>query len=127
MRRLSRLCLTIGILVWVACIGACAEPTIRPTCGWTTLWIVETWVDWNGNGTRDPEDGALKGVRFRMEWYYYSDGSGERIKTWTSDASGHDEIGAEGCGGRDAKIQAVAPPGYRLTTDDPTSFGFAPP
>jgi hypothetical protein len=127
MGHLSQLCLILWMLALAVCGGACEQPTPRPVCPGTVRWRVEAWVDWNGNGTRDPEDGPLEGVAFRMEWYYYGDGSGERIKTWTSDASGYAEADAEGCGGPYAKIHAEAPPGYTLTTHDRQSFGFSPP
>jgi hypothetical protein len=53
------------------------------------LYEFETWIDWNGNGTRDPEDGPLEGVVFHLEWAYYADGSGKRVETWTSNSLVH--------------------------------------
>jgi hypothetical protein len=87
----------------------------------------ETWLDWNGNGIRDPEDGPLEGVVFHLKWYYYFDGSGIMVDTLTSNSLGHAWGQAHGCGCGGALKEVEAPPGYSLTTDDPTSFGFAPP
>jgi len=61
-----------------------------------------------------------------MEWSKYDDGN-KLVETWTSDATGHHETSASWCGCLNFVIQAEVPPGYRLTTDDRTSFGFAPP
>jgi len=87
---------------------------------------VDTWIDWNGNGRRDPEDGPLEGVAFRMEWSKYGDGN-EQVATWTSGSGGHYETWLSSCGCLNIVIRAEPPPGYKRTTQDLYDFGFAPP
>jgi len=87
---------------------------------------VDAWIDWNGNRRRDPEDGPLEGVSFRMEWSQDGDGN-RQVSTWTSDATGHYETSLTGCGCFNFVIRAEAPPGYSRTTMGNESFGFAPP
>ena len=137
MKHLSRLCLVVWILALAASGGACAQPTPTPVPEPTPnpaldcppmdcLIEVDAWIDWNGNRRRDPEDGPLEGVSFRMEWSQDGDGN-YQVRTWTSDTSGYYETSLTNCGCLNFVIRAEAPPGYRLTTDDSTSFGFAPP
>ena len=110
----------LGILALAASGGACAQPT--PTPQPTNLYPlleclieVDAWIDWNGNGRRDPEDGPLDGVAFRMEWSKCDDGS-YQVRTWTSDASRHYVTYLPSCECLNYVIRAEAPPGYRRTT-----------
>lgn len=137
MRHPSRLCLAVWILALAASGGACAQPTPTPSpeptphperlCPITLQCLIEVdaWIDWNGNGRRDPEDGPLKGVAFRIEYSDYGDGT-DHVRTWTSDATGHYEM-LTSCGCDNLVIRAEAPPGYRRTTQGGHDFGFAPP
>ena len=92
---------------------------------------VDAWIDWNDNGRRDPEDGPLEGVAFRMKWSQHGwslDGDGDyQVRTWTSDATGHYETSLTSFGCFNFMIRAEAPPGYRRTTQGKCDFGFAPP
>jgi len=144
MKHLSRLSLAVWILALAASGGACAQPTPIPTQE-PTPWVVtvevevcpggcictaEAWIDQNGNGKRDSEDGPLAGVRFRVVGY---GNNHEQVETWTSDETGYHEYFMVGCTCPcfDAVIQAEPPPGYRLTTQGRSKgasvFGFAPP
>ena len=127
MKHLSRLSLAVWILALAASGGACAQPTPTPHPEITMECLIEVdaWIDWNGNGKRDPEDGPLEGVAFRMEWSQDGDGN-RQVSTWTSDAPGHYETWLTGCWCFNFVIWAEAPPGYRRTTMG-DYFGFAPP
>jgi len=140
MKHLSRLSLAVWILALAASGGACAQPTPTPSPEPTPnperipmicLIEVDAWIDWSGNGRRDPEDGPLEGVAFRMEWSEHGwsiDGDGNnQVRTWTSDATGHYETSLAGFGCLNFVIRAEAPPGYKPTTQDLYDFGFAPP
>lgn len=141
MKHLSRLSLAIWILALAASGGACAQPTPIPTqeptpgvvtvevegCPGGCICTAEAWIDRNGNGTRDPEDGPLAGVKFRVVGY---GNNRKQVETWTSDETGYHEYFFVGCGCRvcsDAEIQVEPPPGYRRTTMGNENFGFAPP
>lgn len=133
MKHLSRLSLAVWILALAASGGACAQPTPTPHPEITMECLIEVdaWIDWNGNGRRDPEDGPLEGVAFRMEWWEYGwsnpgDGNSQ-VRTWTSGPSGHYETSLTSFACFNFMIRAEAPPGYRRTTQGGHDFGFAPP
>ena len=151
-RLFSILYLAIGTLALVACGGVLASPTLTPSpspeptpiptrelevCPLMVNGGVESWIDQDGNGERDAEDGPLAGVSFRMVWFWDFGKTQERVKRWTSGPSGHRVVEATGCGAGRPVIQVEPPPGYRLTTSDSVclnedegtycrSFGFAP-
>lgn len=96
-------------------------------CPYTESVAVEAWVDQNVNGTREPEEPPLEGVRFRGEYCVVSCGTTcveNKFAGAMSDADGYAEIWMDGCCG-DVVISPEVPPRYRLTTSDHCcSYGF---
>ena len=98
-------------------------------CPCTESVAVEVWVDQNVNGTREPEEPPLEGVRFRGEYCVVSCGKTcveSRFTGAISDADGYAEIWMDGCCGG-VVLSPEVPPDYKLTTSDHCcSYGFAP-
>lgn len=126
--------LTIAVLVIAACEPVTKEPATRePTAEVVMVTVVierticltavlineESWIDWNGDGNRDPEDEPLQNVRFRVEWEKQGQSTGPTLKTFalTSDATGHAFLTVKGpCAEDRVESEPDTPQGYTLTS-----------
>jgi hypothetical protein len=118
----QRLSLSVALLALA--LAGCrptspATPCIRVVCKCASPIFVEAWIDRNGNGNCDPEDGPLQRVRSRLEWDEEKDdcrGYYTASHTLTTDKTGHDFYRLGGCGCLSQRINPETPAGYRLTT-----------
>jgi hypothetical protein len=118
--KVAFLCLIAGLLA--PALGACtvspstmARPVVTKEIGKCEIpMLVETWVDGNGNGSRDADDQPLSGVRIRLRWGS-EPGSGSTVYL-TADDTGHDFYSWYGDCGTE-KLEPQWPEGYLLTTE----------